>query len=387
MSAGAWILLLLIILSILNWRSNVKSRKEAAARRRKARRSADYIYDPYRRNQRRTRGFTRTTYTQRGADRDALVYLVHDRERRIAKIGFGSEGRILMYFQSTQSRTVGEVKQPVWELIGAGQFSNRDAALKAESKVLYLWRSVLSLGPAASREQMGISRIKVNNRSQKTNLGGHTETVDSKDLCLACSWALVENADGFVSNIELANILKLAIGHSDCDESPVVDGESFETYHQLRPGYLRQTPNKPAKISPPKIKPSPTEAARSEEDKFWTNVKGKVDDSACWVWLGTSLNEYGAFHYQGSLTTAHRVSWMLANQGQEPPNNLWNVCGNKKCVNPTHWHETPQNYLECDSPGCTNLTKNKMRAGICEKCKSRRRRERAREKESGGTNT
>ena len=381
MSLGGWFWLVVLVIALINWRIRVKERKERIARKRRASRSRSAIYDPYRRNQNLRRGVPRTSYSATGQNRDALVYLVLDRDRNIAKIGFGSEGRVLMYFQTTQTRVVENSAVGIWNLVGVGQFSDRDCALKAESKVLYYWRSLLLLGPKASREQMGVSRLKVNKQSRKTYIGGHTETVESSKICLKCTWELVENSTGFVRNISLATIPNLDISHSGCNEITAVESEPFETYHQRRPEVIRQTSRKPANTKSPIAEPTEIVVHESEEEKFWSLVAEKTDDIKCWLWLGTPLNDYGVFHYKGSLTTAHRVCWMITFPNQTPPQNLWNLCGTKKCVNPSHWQETPKEFLQCSTPDCSNLTKNKLHAGICEKCKSRRRRERARGEE------
>lgn len=70
-------------------------------------------------------------------------------------------------------------------------------------------------------------------------------------------------------------------------------------------------------------------APHVREEQFWL----KVEKTAyCWNWLGKSTN----FHYLGKIEKAPRLSYKLS--GKEIPEDspVFQLCGNKKCVNPQH---------------------------------------------------
>ena len=58
---------------------------------------------------------------------------------------------------------------------------------------------------------------------------------------------------------------------------------------------------------------------------------------SCWLWTGgCSGDGYGACRYNGKITGAHRVSYIL-NNGAIPPNIVVrHTCDTPKCVNPAH---------------------------------------------------
>lgn len=58
----------------------------------------------------------------------------------------------------------------------------------------------------------------------------------------------------------------------------------------------------------------------------------------CWIWTGATHGSmgYGAFRFEGTTRTAHRVSWVLHN-GAIPANLcVLHTCDNPLCVNPAH---------------------------------------------------
>ena len=75
-------------------------------------------------------------------------------------------------------------------------------------------------------------------------------------------------------------------------------------------------------------------------DRFWEKVdKGP----GCWEWTGFRSRKYGRV-YTGSIpgfphnTNAHRMSWIIANEGLAIPSGMFvcHHCDNPLCVNPDH---------------------------------------------------
>jgi HNH endonuclease len=68
-------------------------------------------------------------------------------------------------------------------------------------------------------------------------------------------------------------------------------------------------------------------------DRFMSKVE-KTDD--CWYWKGTKHRfGYGMFNYKNSMTTAHRVSYML-HKGTIPEGLMVRHKCRGLCVNPDH---------------------------------------------------
>lgn len=81
----------------------------------------------------------------------------------------------------------------------------------------------------------------------------------------------------------------------------------------------------------------------SNKDRFEKYFK--VDESGCWLWLGSLNNKgYGQFNLKGDRPVpAHRASWFIY-KGEIPANPdsayrtlyVLHRCDNPKCVNPEH---------------------------------------------------
>jgi hypothetical protein len=79
--------------------------------------------------------------------------------------------------------------------------------------------------------------------------------------------------------------------------------------------------------------------------------------TTCWPWQGASYpNGYGSFAYQGKVTTAHRVSYLLFVGAVEPKDHVDHLCRNRICVRPTHLESVTEreNILRGISPSAKN---------------------------------
>jgi hypothetical protein len=95
---GFWYWVLKLVVSLF-------TRKKKPANLPKRTSSLPPMSDPYKRrsqldlSKKRKIKPSYVHYSDNGAGRDGLVYLITDQPRNIAKVGFGSEGRVLQYFQ------------------------------------------------------------------------------------------------------------------------------------------------------------------------------------------------------------------------------------------------------------------------------------------------
>lgn len=64
-------------------------------------------------------------------------------------------------------------------------------------------------------------------------------------------------------------------------------------------------------------------------DRFWTKVN-KSD--GCWEWSGSTRGGYGTFWLNGTVVSAHRLSFQIANG--YPSKHVLHSCDNPPCVNP-----------------------------------------------------
>lgn len=77
-------------------------------------------------------------------------------------------------------------------------------------------------------------------------------------------------------------------------------------------------------------------------DRFVKAIK--FDDTQCWNWPENRLTNcgYGIFGFDGGSVLAHRFSAQFTKGLRGPPFVVDHVCGNPRCVNPTHLEEVTQ---------------------------------------------
>lgn len=86
---------------------------------------------------------------------------------------------------------------------------------------------------------------------------------------------------------------------------------------------------------------SATQSARARkrwgtlESRFWSKVQ---KSEGCWLWQGAtgSTSPYGVIRAFGRQTTAHRVSYRLANGPIPAGQQVLHTCDNPLCVKPSH---------------------------------------------------
>lgn len=74
------------------------------------------------------------------------------------------------------------------------------------------------------------------------------------------------------------------------------------------------------------------------ELRFWSRVKITADPNRCWEWSGSKTHRgYGWVKWQGKNSSAHRVSFFLANGRFPMPGNVVrHICDTPPCCNPNH---------------------------------------------------
>jgi hypothetical protein len=71
-------------------------------------------------------------------------------------------------------------------------------------------------------------------------------------------------------------------------------------------------------------------------DRFWNGVE-KASDDECWEWKkGKGSGGYGHIKVNGSIISAHRLSWEIHNGDIPSGEIISHSCGNRSCVNPNH---------------------------------------------------
>lgn len=72
--------------------------------------------------------------------------------------------------------------------------------------------------------------------------------------------------------------------------------------------------------------------------RFWSNIDKNGNDN-CWNWLGKkAAGSNGYLFYTNIGIKVQILSWFIEYGIFPGRNNMKNICGNEKCVNPNHFH-------------------------------------------------
>ena len=91
---------------------------------------------------------------------------------------------------------------------------------------------------------------------------------------------------------------------------------------------------------------------KSLPDRFWLKVLG-ADEQQCWPWIGSLVNGYGSFRYDGKVKKAHRLVYEMHNGPIPKGMVVMHKCDNPACVNLAHLRlGTPRdNNIDRDNKG------------------------------------
>ena len=80
------------------------------------------------------------------------------------------------------------------------------------------------------------------------------------------------------------------------------------------------------------------------QENFWDGIE--KTNNGCWNMLSIPLNSNGRFgHYRfsGKRVRPSAIAWKVV-YGEFPDGELWNTCGNPRCVNPSHYNHIKSNF-------------------------------------------
>jgi hypothetical protein len=282
------------------------------------------------------------------------VYFLYSPKHKALKIGVGGSPR---RSHLTNAQVFASDKKTLstvdWQILKIARFKNTASAYAAEARVLYHWRVELKLIHKLNVYQMGYYKYKDKTRSVFSRTGGHTETVDAGKVCEKFSWDLVLNSPGF--KMELTTYTTRKLQHKKGVKLHKFDLSKFIS-HKNKRKRVKRTP-------------------LSDVERFWS----KVDKSknGCWIWMGAKASSgYGMGTINGKNEHSHRIAWKQLKDPIKKGEWLNNKCKLRHCVNPDHWSVESSQTFPCITAGCKKIAVTTTKAGLCDSCKQKRKRER-----------
>lgn len=98
-------------------------------------------------------------------------------------------------------------------------------------------------------------------------------------------------------------------------------------------------------------------------DRFWAKVE-RDRDTGCWLWTAAIFKAtgYGAIRWDGKVTTAHSVSFLLSGRTKPHGWHIDHTCRRRACVKPDHLRAVPP-FLNALNSDTTNAAKRRCRRG------------------------
>jgi hypothetical protein len=355
-----------------------------------------------------------------------LVYLLHNHKAKLIKVGMGT-------FDRPDS-----IKGSSWEISRFCHFENRTAARLAEQAVLKYWRNELKM-EAPERAKNLLKSGHTETVDSKAGIAeawriirnspGFVPLVTDDDLQI---WEQYEHylAEGMRIWPDSEFWLKIRVAWYGSVDSKIWEvirtlsqnqhirsdtseakrelnafAKRFQEFMNTNHGILERiksakiwdseiskhslTPhsNQSAKTVSPRVK----KATPNQTERFWA----KVDKTeTCWIWKGAVIESgYGIAVYDGKNHLAHRAAWIMEKEEIAKEVILENTCGNRVCVRPSHWQIGERRRSElgevrispfvCTTPGCEKPSDTMTKAGPCDGCKQRAKRQRRKLREQG----
>lgn len=100
-------------------------------------------------------------------------------------------------------------------------------------------------------------------------------------------------------------------------------------------------------------------AGMSQEQRFWFRVDKSQE---CWIWTGSKDSHgYGQMRFNGSLASAHRISYEMANGSIPAGMQIDHACYSPPCVNPLHLSAVTQKQNLENRRGAQSNSKSGVR--------------------------
>lgn len=341
-------------------------------------------------------------YADNNSPEEFLVYFIENPKKNALKIGVGRAGRVNQLLNSYENRD--EQSEKIgWQILRVAQFSNtyddyglgRDKAYEAERRVKFYWKSQ-GLEPFLSDEEMGFSKIQRRStlEIEWIRTQGWSETAELGKVCEVSTWKYVMNSPGFLGESTAftrgRELLLLNEKHAARTRPPNLKFSTLNSasYNSKKPSGV-DTPTKTDENKNQQNKksyrPRPISDG-TEIGKFLARTKVSAE-SECVMWIGSVTDTgYGFTTWNGTLTPAHRIAWVIK-YDEEIDNSMFkNQCGNRICVNTDHWIKIEKSEYECITPNCHEKSRTVLKAGVCEKCYQRAKVIRRAEREGRATN-